>query len=476
MSAPDAGAIPARTIDPQPGPEQGGSMDVVTSGRFWPERWWRLVDSRIGIIPLPIYVVLVALVITLVYTGEMRSDGPTMIAVLVLGGFTCAEIGKRIPILRNIGAGAIFATFIPSALAYYHLIPPKMESSIIEFTKSTNFLYIFIASIIVGSILGMDRDVLIKGFLKVFVPLSVGSVVASIVGTAVGTALGLGSYHTFFYVVVPIMAGGVGEGAIPLSIGYAALTGVPQGEVFAQVLPPVMLGSLTAILLSGALNFVGKRYPHLTGEGRLQPLKEGEFDIQAAGNDDGGHGEGGKEKGVGPVGVSTIAAAGLTAITLYLLGVVCYHLFGLPAPVAMLFLAVLAKLTRAVSPQLQLGGLVVFDFVRTTMTYPLLFAIGVALTPWDKLMAAFHFANVITIMSTVVAIMATGFFVGRLMNMYPIETAIVNACHSGQGGTGDVAILTAANRMQLMPFAQIATRIGGAVTITAVLLILGYLK
>jgi Na+/citrate or Na+/malate symporter len=229
--------------------------------------------------------VLIGLVTTLVYTGEVKPDGPTMIAVLVLGGFTCAEIGKRIPILRNIGAAAIFATFIPSALVYYHLIPAKLESSIIEFTKATNFLYIFIATIIVGSILGMDRDVLIKGFLKVFVPLSVGSVVAALVGTAVGTALGLGNYHTFFYVVVPIMAGGVGF-----------------------------------------------------------------------------------------------------------------------------------------------------------------------------------------------TIMATGFVVGRLMKMYPIETAIVNACHSGQGGTGDVAILTTANRMQLMPFAQIATRIGGAVTITAVLLILGYLK
>jgi malate:Na+ symporter len=43
------------------------------------------------------------------------------------------------------------------------------------------------------------------------------------------------------------------------------------------------------------------------------------------------------------------------------------------------------------------------------------------------------------------------------------DTAIVTACHSGQGGTGDVAIVTAANRMQLMPFAQIATRIGGAI-------------
>ena len=58
------------------------------------------------------------------------------------------------------------------------------------------------------------------------------------------------------------------------------------------------------------------------------------------------------------------------------------------------------------------------------------------------------------------------------MNMYPIEAAIVNACHSGQGGTGDVAILTAADRMVLMPFAQIATRIGGAITVTLTLIIL----
>jgi len=60
--------------------------------------------------------------------------------------------------------------------------------------------------------------------------------------------------------------------------------------------------------------------------------------------------------------------------------------------------------------------------------------------------------------------------------MYPIEAAIVNACHSGQGGTGDVAILTAANRMQLMPFAQISTRIGGAIVVTLSLLAMSQLK
>ena len=59
--------------------------------------------------------------------------------------------------------------------------------------------------------------------------------------------------------------------------------------------------------------------------------------------------------------------------------------------------------------------------------------------------------------------------------MYPIESAIVNACHSGLGGTGNIASLTAANRLQLMPFAQIATRVGGAITVTLTLVILAQL-
>ncbi|BBO59830.1 citrate-sodium symporter [Mycoavidus sp. B2-EB] len=55
--------------------------------------------------------------------------------------------------------------------------------------------------------------------------------------------------------------------------------------------------------------------------------------------------------------------------------------------------------------------------------------------------------------------------------MHPIESAIVNACHSGMGSVGDLAILTSAHRMQLMPFAQLATRIGGALTVMVALLI-----
>ena len=432
--------------------------------RFWPQGWWKVVEFRIGIVPLPVYVVLAALVAFFILRdGKVASDLPTMIAVLALGGFGCAEIGRRLPVIRNLGAAAIFATFVPSYLVYAHLLPEGMLKPVAEFTKASNFLYLFIAAIIVGSIFGMDRQVLIKGFLKIFVPLAAGSIVAGTVGTLIGVVLGLGAHHTFFYVVIPIMAGGVGEGAIPLSIGYAEILHQEQGTLFAQVLPPIMLGSLTAILLAGFLNWVGKRLPRLTGEGRLQPgvgeeLTPGEEKAAASAVDPG-----------------AIAAAGVTAIALYLLGTACFKLFGLPGPVAMLFLAVLVKLTRAVPPSLQLAGQTVYKFFSTAITYPLLFAIGVSLTPWETLVAALTPANIAVIVLTVATLMATGFFVGRLLGMYPIETAIVNACHSGQGGTGDIAILTAANRLELMPFAQIATRIGGAITVTLTLIFLARL-
>lgn len=426
----------------------------------WRGYWFRALELRIGILPLPIYLALLLVVCVLTYVGKVPADLTMIIGILSLGGFAFMELGKRLPLISIMGATAILAFVVPSALTYYGWLPAPIVSSIKQFTKESNFLYLYIAAIIVGSILSMDRQILLAGFIKIFIPLAVGSVIGAIVGTLVGMAMGFDAMHAFFFLVVPIMAGGLGEGAIPLSMGYSLILNQPQDVLFAQIIPVVMLGSFTAVLLSGLLNMLGKKFPHLTGEGRLQAVDS----VEASEKDDETPA---KAYRFDPM---NIGAAAVTIVTLYLMGMVGQQLFGFPAPITMLFLVVIVKLGSLMTRRLEAGAKEVYEFFSKVVTYPLLFAMGVALTPWDKFISAFNWPTVVTVVATVFSIMASGFVVARFIRMYPIDVAIVNACHSGQGGTGDIAILTAANRMSLMPFAQISTRIGGALTVTFALL------
>ncbi|WP_105875027.1 2-hydroxycarboxylate transporter family protein [Cronobacter malonaticus] len=426
------------------------------------EKWWHIMDTwKIGIIPLPLFLLSGALIAIDCLGGKLPSDIVVMVATLAFFGFACGEFGKRLPVVGKMGAAAICATFIPSALVYYGWLPDVVVESTTKFYKSTNILYLYICCIIVGSIMSMNRTTLIQGFLRIFFPMLCGEVVGMLVGMGVGIALGMEPFQIFFFLILPIMVGGVGEGAIPLSIGYATLLHMDQGVALGRVLPIVMLGSLTAIIIAGCLNQLGKRYPHLTGEGELMPDRGDKPQTQTL-----------TTAFSGKADVTTIASGALLAVLLYMLGMLGHKLIGLPAPVGMLFIAVFIKLAHGVSPRLLEGSQVVYKFFQTSVTYPILFAVGVAITPWEELMHAFTLNNLLVIVSTVSALVATGFFVGKKIGMHPIDVAIVSCCQSGQGGTGDVAILTAGNRMTLMPFAQIATRIGGAINVSLSLLVL----
>ena len=247
---------------------------------------------------------------------------------------------------------------------------------------------------------------LVGGFLKIFAPMLAGTLAAMAVGMVVGPAFGMSAHDVFFFVLVPALGGGVGEGAIPLSIGYGAILHIDQGPLLARILPAVMFASLTVIVFSGLLSHYARRQPHLTGNGTLQ-MDE---------HDEPGLLHGGLDVAAGP---AEVAAAGATAVCLYLIGLLGQTLFKFPGPITMLVLAVALNLARAVPPALRSGAYVYYRFFATAVTYPLLFAIGVTLTPWDKLIAAFTPAMVVTIVAAVAALMSTGFVVGPLVAHVP---------------------------------------------------------
>ncbi|MFG6257703.1 2-hydroxycarboxylate transporter family protein, partial [Staphylococcus epidermidis] len=83
------------------------------------------------------------------------------------------------------------------------------------------------------------------------------------------------------------------------------------------------------------------------------------------------------------------------------------------------------------------GGNSLYGFTVRGITPPLLFGVGVAKTDWLELIEVFkNPATIVTIIVTVVAIVATAFIAAKFLKMYPVDTTIAVSCCSGQGGTG----------------------------------------
>nr|WP_057888842.1 2-hydroxycarboxylate transporter family protein [Companilactobacillus mindensis] len=406
---------------------------------------------NIGIVPMPLYLLLLVAYVLLTVTNQMPNDMIGAIGIMTLFSFILEEVGKHIPVLNSLGGKVLVVTFLPSYLVYMNWLPSSTTKVVTSFMNNNNFLAVFIALLIVGSISAMNRKTLIQASMRIIVVL----LICEVVGMGVGMLLGLSAYKSYFFIVAPIMAGGVGEGALPLSLGYAAIISMGQQDIFAQILPCVMLGSLVAVIEAGILRQIGVWKPNLTGNGRLVESDENADEL------------GSLSSKSDTANITKMLVSGILAITLYMLGVYVNSVIHLPAPIVLLIVVMVAKMLGWIPDSVQEGGKSLYSLTVKGISPLLLFGVGVAMTPWKSLVTVFtNVPMLITIFITVTAIVAAAFFSAKMLNMYPVDTAIAVSCCSGQGGTGALAILAAGDRMNLMPFAQVAVRLGGAITVT----------
>ena len=426
---------------------------------------------KIGFIPLSLYIILVLAYLAMTISNIVpENDMLVSLGIMTVFAYLLEEIGKTFPILKDLGGKVLVVTFLPAFLVYKHWLPQSTVTVVSDFMNNNNFLMFFITLLVVGSIASMNRQTLVKATSRIIIILILCDVIGSLIGTGVGILLGLSAWNAYFFIVAPIMAGGVGEGAMPLSIGYAAiLSGMGQNDIFGKILPCVMLGSLVAVLLSGMLKKIGEKYPQLNGQGNL-----------IDGDDEHLENLKGSAK---PVNIEKTLLAGVVAITIYFVAVYVEHLlksllgFSIPSPVILLVSLMGAKMLGFIPKNIEEGGNSLYGFTVRGITPPLLFGVGVAKTDWLELIEVFkNPATIVTIIVTVVAIVATAFIAAKFLKMYPVDTAIAVSCCSGQGGTGALDILAAGDRMELMPFAQVAVRLGGAMTVTFAIFLMGLLS
>jgi malate:Na+ symporter len=329
--------------------------------------------------------------------------------------------------------------------------------------EATDAIEMFIAIVIVGSMLSIERRALIAGLAKMVVPLCAGSVAAAAVGTFVGAALGLKAVVTLFQIVAPIMGGGLTAGALPLSIAYARYLGTSPGEALALILPAVILGNLAAIMFAGLLGFIEQKRIRIRSNlvWESQSLMGADHEKPASV----------KRRYPSDDGWAIASAAGII-VAIYFAGFLSSRFFDWSAPLIVLCIAAVLQLADILPTPLRNGVLRLYRFCVATFTYPLLFAVGLLLTPWDKLMLGFSPGNVAIVLAVVGTLAICGYIVSGWCGLNPTDGAIVTATRAAMGGTGDIAILSAARRFELMPFAQIATRVGGAATVAAALVVM----
>ncbi|MBB3211626.1 malate:Na+ symporter [Herbaspirillum sp. Sphag1AN] len=422
----------------------------------------QLIQIRIGGMALPVFFALTLVTALAIITKRLPNDMIGGIGVLMLSGMLLGEIGGRIPFFRDIGGPAILCLFLPSALLAYGVMDSVTLNAITTTMKTANLQYLYIACLVAGSMLGMERKILIDGFLKMFVPLLVGTLAAVVAGSLAGLLFGYDPEHTFFFIVMPILGGGIGEGILPLSIAYADIMSTSQAHLVATMVPAALIGNVVAILISGVLKRFGERHPAYSGEGTLVRTGEDQLLLNNRNPDT-------------AIDLRLMGAGLLLGCSLFTLGALLAPLTGIPGPVLMIIAAALLKVLRILPASLEAGASQMYKFMSTNLTFAILVGLGTLFVSWDKLIAAFSLAYFVICVVTVLAMVMSGFFVGKWLNMYPVEAAIVTACHSGLGGTGDVAILSSSNRMELMPFAQISTRIGGAVMVVIATLLMKWL-
>jgi len=142
----------------------------------------------------------------------------------------------------------------------------------------------------------------------------------------------------------------------------------------------------------------------------------------------------------------------------------------------MIISVAVCKITDIVPERIEIACFQWFQFIMKNLTNVLLLGIGICYLEIGTVISSFSLTYLVLCAATCVGAFVGAALVGRLVGFYPFESGVTaGLCMSNMGGTGDVAVLSAADRMELMPFAQISSRLGGAIILLLASLMLSIL-
>lgn len=225
--------------------------------------------KELGGMPWWLYLLCAAIILAVTFTDTLGYDAMAFIAVTTVMAIILNKIGNILPIWNTyIGGGLLMVFFGTAILKQLNLIPEGYVELIGNIVQGdVNILNVFIISLITGSILSLDRKVLLRSF-GGYIPSILGGLVgAAVFGCVAGIIFGIRPIDMVIKYVLPIMGGGNGAGAVPLSQIYEQISGEPAANYYSFAIIVLTIANLFCIVAGALLNRLGQVKPELTGDG-----------------------------------------------------------------------------------------------------------------------------------------------------------------------------------------------------------------
>lgn len=399
------------------------------------------------------YLILFAFVMVCAYLGALPSTMTAAFAVCMALGGLLMFLGDRLPIIKDFfGGGSFLALFGSSAMVMFGLLPEATVECIDTFTSSPGgFLDWAITILIAGSLLGVDRASLRAAIVR-YMPCVIACQIAAMIGvSAVSLVIGYDFREAIMFVALPVLGGGIGAGAVPMSQMVGEIWGTDSAGLLTQMTSSIALANAMAIIGGGLMNRLGKAKPSWTGNGKL--IAKSNFEIK----DDDHPPFDGQYKFLG-IGL-------FTAVTLMCMGRIVNHFIpAIHAFAWMIIICCIIKIFGLFPKYIEESAYYFSQFFIKCITGALMVTLGASQVDMTAVVESLTPTRFLLVLTAVVFGCAAAMLAGKLVGFYPIESGITTGlCATDMGGSGDIAILGAAKRIELLPYSAISTRIGGAV-------------
>ena len=125
------------------------------------------------------------------------------------------------------------------------------------------------------------------------------------------------------------------------------------------------------------------------------------------------------------------------------------------------------------SPEIKAGAKRLSDFFSKQLLWVLMVGVGVCYTDLQEIINAITFANVVIAAIIVIGAVLGAAIGGWLMGFFPIESAITAGLYGQPRRLRRPEVLSACNRMNLISYAQISSRLGGGIVLVIASIVFG---